>query len=85
MKCNTCNTTFEALPHFQKYQQATGCAASLYEKYGDYYILAYYGSSHDMQRFALKTDKYNTGNICDNCIDQLIKDGKAWVIEDGVW
>jgi hypothetical protein len=52
---------------------------------GDFYIIAQYGSFYDMQKFALKADKYKTGNICDDCIDKLIKCGKAWVIEDGVW
>jgi hypothetical protein len=52
---------------------------------GDFYILAMYGSLHDMRRFALKKDKYSTGDICDACIDNLLDDGRAWVIEDGVW
>lgn len=61
------------------------CAATLYLSGGDYFILAHYGSKHDMQRFALKKDKYETGIICDACIDKLIENGRAWVIEDGVW
>lgn len=72
MKCNTCDTHVD-------------CNATLYVNESNFYILAHYGSKHDMQRFALKLDKYKTGNICDECIDKLIKDGKAWVIEDGVW
>ena len=82
MKCNTCNTEFA--PMYGD-NQASRCASTLYMKDGDYYILAQYGSVHDMQRFALKSDKYETGNICDDCIDELIEHGKAWVIEDGVW
>ena len=82
MKCNICNTKFHDITGRN---QAMGCAATLYMNEGDYYILAHYGSSRDMQRFALKSDKYETGNICDVCIDQLIKNGEAWVIEDGVW
>jgi hypothetical protein len=82
MKCNTCNSEFKDITGSN---QGIGCAASLYLKDGDYYILAHYGSKHDMQRFALKTDKYETGNVCDDCIDKLIEHGKAWVIEDGVW
>jgi hypothetical protein len=52
---------------------------------GDFYIIAQYGSFYDMQKFALKKDKYKTGNICDDCIGKLIENGRAWVIEDGVW
>ena len=76
MKCNTCDTEKE-------------CYATLYHNNyynnGEYYILAHYGSKHDMQRFALKSNKYKTGEICDDCIDKYITEGKAWVIEDGVW
>lgn len=72
MKCNTCNEDVE-------------CHSTLFMSKGDFYILAMYGSLHDMRRFALKKDKYNTGDICDACIDNLLDDGRAWVIEDGVW
>ena len=82
MKCNTCDTEFEDMTG---HEQASGCASTLYVKDSDFYILAHYGSKHDMQRFALKLNKYKTGNICDSCIDQYIKEGKAWMIEDGVW
>jgi len=82
MKCNNCNMEFEDI---SGRNQAGGCAATLYLLDGNYYVLAHYGSKHDMQRFALKMDKYKTGNICDDCIDKLIENGKAWVIEDGVW
>jgi DNA-directed RNA polymerase subunit RPC12/RpoP len=83
MKCNTCKIEFEDLtgrpPIF-----GVG-SAMLYLKDDDYYILAYFGSKYDMQRFALKKDKYETGIVCDDCISKFIKDGKAWMIEDGVW
>lgn len=85
MKCNTCNTEFSAMDGFGKWNLASGCAASLYLKDGDYYILAHYGSKHDMRRFALRKDKYERGHVCDSCIDKLLDDGRAWLIEDGVW
>ena len=84
MKCNTCNTHFDPITDLEDYNQASGCAATLYSNSG-YYILAHYGSAYDMQRYALKGDKYNTGNICDVCIGKFITEGKAWLIEDGVW
>lgn len=83
MKCNTCNTEFES--YFDDTDQANGCAATLYLMNGDFYILASYGSNYDMQRYALKCDKYKTGNICDECIKKYIEAGNAHLIEDGVW
>lgn len=80
MKCNTCNTEYKVTDYL-----CDGCAASLYLHGGDYYILAHYGSSYDMQRYALKRDKYEVGMICDNCIGDLINRGHAQLIEDGVW
>ena len=76
MKCNTCDTEKE-------------CYSTLYNNNyhnnDGYYILAHYGSKHDMQRFALKLNKYKTGEICDDCIGKFIENGCAWMIEDGVW
>lgn len=71
MKCNTCGTKESS--------------STLYTQGGDFYILSHYGSEYDMQRHALKRGEYAVGNICDPCITNLIKDGKAWLIEDGVW
>jgi hypothetical protein len=70
MKCNTCNTEFVPFPMMD--DQAAGCAATLYLKNKDYYILGHYGSMH-------------TGNICDDCISKLVNEGSASLIEDGVW
>lgn len=84
MKCNTCNIEFKS--YFDDNDQADGCAATLYLKDGTYYILGHYGSNlYDMQRYALRHDKYETGNICDACITKLIDHGNAQLIEDGVW
>lgn len=83
MKCNTCDTEFYSKT--DRNGLTHGCAATLYLMNGDYYVLAQYGSFYDMQKFALKKDKYNTGNVCDDCIRKLIEDGRAWMIEDGVW
>jgi len=84
MKCNTCHsfyTEFNEVPG-----QAADCSASLYLKDGHYYILAHYGSRYDMQRFALaEGDKYDIGNICDDCIEKYLDSNKAHLIEDGVW
>ena len=74
MKCNTCQNDRE-------------CYATLYLYGGVHYILGQYGSKkYDMQRYALKHGLlYDTGDICDNCINNLINAGKANLIEDGVW
>jgi len=86
MKCNTCNTYFDRLTIHPEYDQADGCAATLYLHQGVHYILAHYGSRFDMQRYALKRGTpYKSGNICDNCINNFINEGKAGLIEDGVW
>lgn len=85
MKCNTCDTKFKPIPGCEVTEQANGCAATLYMKDYDHYILAHYGSDYDMQRYLLKPALYTPGNICDNCIKALILDGSAQLIEDGVW
>lgn len=72
MKCNTCNSCED-------------CSACLYLHGGSYYILGQYGSCYDMQRYALKRDKYEVGDICDVCIKKYIESGHAHLIEDGVW
>lgn len=83
MKCNTCDTEFYSA--IKKNGQTRGCAATLYLMNGDFYILASYGSHYDMQRYALKRDKYKVGDICDDCIKKYIETGNAHLIEDGVW
>ena len=86
MKCNTCHNVYTEMPMFEDTEQASGCAANLYFKDGHHYILAFYGSSYDMQRFALaENTKYEVGNICDDCIESYINNNKAQLIEDGVW
>lgn len=83
MNCNTCGT------HYREFDfapgQAPDCSASVYLKDGDFYLLAFYGSQHDMRRFALKPGNYELGTICDTCINTLINEGVASLIEDGVW
>lgn len=85
MKCNTCNKIYEVMTGFDKYDQANGCAATLYLHQDTYYILAHYGSRFDMQRYALRKGNYEIGNVCDNCIEQMINDECGHLIEDGVW
>lgn len=87
MKCNTCKTEFEPIDFMPEHSnQADGCAATLYLHSGTHYILAHYGSRYDMQRYALKRGHYyETGNVCDDCIKKYINDGKAILVEDGVW
>lgn len=85
MNCNTCKTEYEPMENFEKYEQAAGCAATLYLYEGTYYILAHYGSCFDMQRYVLRKDKYEVGHICDNCIKKYIDADRAQLIEDGVW
>lgn len=75
MNCKTCNIEY----------LSDRCAATLYLLAGTYYILAHYGSAYDMQRYALKRDKYEVGDICDDCIRNYIDRGNAHLIEDGVW
>lgn len=85
MKCDTCSTEFTPMPMMEDTNQASGCAATLYLKDGCHYIIAYYGSVYDMQRYALRHDKYEVGHICDDCIKKYIENGNAHLIEDGVW
>lgn len=85
MKCETCNTEFTPMENFEDYNQAAGCAASLYYHDGSYFILAHYGSRYDMNRYLLNKDEYKEGDICDSCIESYISSGKARLWESGVW
>jgi hypothetical protein len=38
-----------------------------------------------MKRYLLNGKEYKIGEICDKCINTLIKEGNAALIEDGVW
>jgi hypothetical protein len=38
-----------------------------------------------MKVYDLKGTDYTEGTICDQCINTLIKEGNAALIEDGVW
>lgn len=83
MKCHTCDKDFAPMPGMENIDQADGCSASLYQIRRDYFILGHYGSKYDMQRYALKSvpvGTYNTGNICDDCINKYITDGYAHLI-----
>jgi len=83
MKCKTCSQEYYSFS--KATNQAHVCAATLYIMNGDFYILAHYGSAYDMQRYALKRDKYEVGVICDDCITNYIDRGNAHLVEDGVW
>jgi hypothetical protein len=72
MKCNTC-------------KKEKDCHATVYLKAGTYYTLGQYGSRYDMQLYAMKRGVYDIGHICDGCVEKYINEGKAQLIEDGVW
>lgn len=78
IKCNTCG---------QKYDHGHRCAADIYLQNGEFYLIGFYGSEvADMRRYLLKNSvDYEIGTICDNCINNLIGDGTATLIEDGIW
>jgi hypothetical protein len=84
--CDQCGTEFESIFGFGASKQALGCSAILYERQGEFYALGCYGSrQHDMRKYRLKGTDYKIGEICDECINTLIKEGDAALIEDGVW
>ncbi len=85
MKCETCKRVYTPMPGLEDTEQASGCAATLYLKDRSFYILAHYGSRFDMQRYSLKLGHYEIGHICDDCINIFINEGRANLIEDGVW
>ena len=71
MACNSCSNN--------------DSSNSLFLKEGSFYILGQYGSRYDMELYALKRATYSIGDICDDCVRQLINEGVAQKIEDGVW
>ena len=73
--CNLCNKTFEEL-FLHSSNQALGCAAEVYVTH----IRGYYGSKkYDDIRIdfidAMPKELKLGDIVCDNCIDNLIKDG----------
>jgi hypothetical protein len=84
--CDQCGIEFESISGFGASKQAIDCSAFLYERQGEFYVLGGYGSrQHDMRKYRLKGTDHKIGEICDKCINTLIGEGNAALIEDGVW
>lgn len=84
--CATCGKSHPDL-FGEEYQQGDGCAATIYEKDGKIYLVGHYGSIiADMNRYEIsQISGYQLGNCCDDCISRMINEGKATLIEEGVW
>lgn len=85
-KCCKCGTEYESMFGDEAYKQALGCASEIYKDKFGFYLQGFYGSiEHDMKVYDLKGSDHTEGTICDECINTLIKEGNAALIEDGVW
>lgn len=86
IECATCKNEFTPL-FDDTYQQATGCSAEIYQKDDTYFMRGYYGSTIiDMEIYRVASNtEFKKGNICDNCIEQLLNKGHAVKIANGVW
>ena len=79
MICNTCKTDFQVYPWAA--EQSSGCAS--YVHFDENEIVCCYGSKHDTVIFAFiedVPDYVETGVICDDCIDILLKNSKIHAI-----
>lgn len=85
--CNTCKAEYDPMPMFEETKQAYKCSATVYLKDGTYYLVGHYGSTvADMEHYILDSGaKFELGEICDECITELIEQKKAKLIERGIW
>lgn len=86
--CATCGNTFPPISDIgDRYQQAHGCSAAIYEQDGERYLRGFYGSRvADMKLYKLIPDgKYRLGNACDGCIEDMMTDGLTTLIMEGLW
>ena len=71
--CKFCNSKFEPLWE-DTISQANGCAANIFESTLEKrYLAAGYGSNYDGELYLVLTDEYETGIMCDACIEKGIK------------
>jgi hypothetical protein len=87
VQCNTCKREYTPIEGMGDTDQAHDCSATLYLSDGEYYIVGHYGSKvADMQKYMLQSDtSYETGIICDNCIEELKNKKLAILVADGIW
>ena len=85
--CNTCKTEYDPMPMFEVTKQAYKCSATVYLRNGTYYLRGHYGSTvADMDLYELDPNaKFELGEICDECITDLIEKKKATLIESGLF
>lgn len=81
--CKTCGSGHAAI--FSETDQGLDCAATLFERDGETFVAAAYGSRFDMHLYKLKAGNYTRGTICDDCIQQLINDGAATLLNESYW
>lgn len=74
--CASCDSRFEPL-FDEKYQQAYGCSATIYEKNDERFLSGHYGSRvADMRLYKVQpTNDFKLGNCCDDCISKLERRG----------
>lgn len=85
--CNTCKTEYDAMPMFEETKQAYRCSATVFLREGKHYLVGHYGSTvADMEMYLLDSDaRFELGEICDDCIQELIADEKATLVKTGIW
>jgi len=74
VNCHNCNKKFRVVFNivaYEKHDQGEGCCSIVNEKE----IICSYGSKHDCTIFAWKSEPKNIQNICDECIDEFLKEG----------
>lgn len=84
--CATCGAAYPAYD-WTDVAQASGCAASLYEKDGKRYLSGGYGSTVcDMTQYdVIPHDHFKLGDCCDICIVEMIASGLATETKYGTW
>lgn len=83
IKCVCCHTEFTAMPGFEESRQAMGCASYVE---GNNIIGAYGSMVFDMEEGRVSGDLKDVlpdGEICDSCIERLIKADQLMRHEDG--
>ncbi len=80
--CSLCKKEFREVISLEA-SQAHGCASSIHERGGEWFIVSHYGSEHDTKKFIFSSfTPFNSDSdkelveksvICDECIDSMLK------------
>jgi len=79
--CANCGSKYEAF--YEDTEQAMGCAANVFERDGQLYVVGHYGSRIiDAKLYKILTKGFVKGIICDECVQKGIDDDQFELVNE---